>query len=93
MLGKEPDIIQTIQVIDMVMGKQHRMNERYFLSKQCEPQFRWRVDEDTPLRHGQHNTATIAVIAGIRGVTDIAIAAEHRYASRCASSQKCERTT
>ena len=80
-------------MIDVVVGKQHRMNEWYLLAKQCKPQFGWRIDEYSPLRQRQYDAAAIPLIAGVGGVADIAIAAENRYASRCASSQKCERTT
>src|SRR5437867_10697931 len=63
--GKQPHVIETKEVIGMVVRIQDGVNEPDVFPQKLQPQFGGRVDQQVALRSGDENRATVALVAGI----------------------------
>src|SRR5581483_7458948 len=87
---KGPHVVEAIQMIGVEMGEEDRVNELHFLPQQLQPQLGRRVDQQIALRQADENGAAIALIARVRGLAYLAIAANHGDADGGAGAERGE---
>jgi len=79
-------------MIGMLMGVEHRMDQRYLLAKQLHAQIRWRIDQQVALRQAQDRARAGPLIARMTAGTHRTIATDARNADTRAGPEQHQGT-
>lgn len=90
--GQRPQVVQSEQVVGVVVRVQRGVDEAHVFADQLQPQFRRRVDEQVAPRRANEHGAAITVIVRIGRLTDGAVAADHGHPNRGAGAEEGKRT-
>src|SRR5579875_1567701 len=87
-----PKVVESEQVVRVIVREQHGMDEADTLAEQLQTQLRRRIDKQIALLGTNEHGAAIAMIARIGRLADRAVTADHGHAHRRARAKKGERS-
>jgi hypothetical protein len=82
------NVVETVEMIDMVVRVKHGVDNAEPLSKKLRPQVGRRIDKERTLRQSESHTRACPSISGITAGADGASAADDRHTDARASPQK-----
>ncbi len=85
---KQTQIIQSEQMVGMLVREEHTVDEGNFLSEQLRTQIRWRVDQDRSGGRVDRDRTTSSIVSRIVALTDLALATDRWHANTRTSTQK-----
>lgn len=85
---KQTQVIESEDVVSVLVGVNHRMDDSHAFANQLGPQIRWRVNEQRSARQPDQDRASRALILRIRTLADVTVASDSRYADAGARSQE-----
>ena len=64
-VGKDPQVVETEEVVGVLVGIDHGVDQPDLLAKQLHAQIGGGVDEQVPARKAEHDTAPSSLVLGI----------------------------
>lgn len=89
-LRKKPGVVETEEMIHMIMSIGDGMNPAHLGAEKLNPHLGGRVDDQVPRRELEEDARAGPLVPGVVGVANLAVAAEDRDTRGCSASQENE---
>ena len=87
-LPENSQVVESENVVSVVVGEHCGVDKVNPFPNQLKPKFRRRVNKEGPLGRFNRDTAPTTVVFGVVGITDLAVAPDHRDANTCSGAQQ-----